>query len=132
MEIPREILPEPKPSNGIMTMTTKNIFNGFEIPIAGVVGDQQSALFGQACFKPGMAKNTYGTALALMMNIGEKFILSKSGLTTDLSWGIDGKIEYSFEGLVFNGGGAVQWLRMDSRLLKMQHNRNHGSISSKY
>ncbi|NLJ49875.1 MAG: glycerol kinase GlpK [Candidatus Atribacteria bacterium] len=111
MEIPREIFPNPKPSSGIMAISDKSIFNGAEIPIAGVAGDQHAALFGQACFKPGMAKNTYGTALALMMNIGEKFILSEHGLTTDLAWGIDGKIEYSFEGVVFIGGAAIQWLR---------------------
>ncbi|NLJ39477.1 MAG: glycerol kinase, partial [Candidatus Atribacteria bacterium] len=103
--------PVPKPSSGIMAISDKSIFNGVEIPIAGVAGDQHAALFGQACFKPGMSKNTYGTALDLMMNIGEKFILSKHGLTTDLAWGIDGKIEYSFEGVVFIGEAAIQWLR---------------------
>lgn len=111
MEIPCEIFPVPKPSSGIMAISDKSIFNGVEIPIAGVAGDQHAALFGQACFKPGMSKNTYGTALDLMMNIGEKFILSKHGLTTDLAWGIDGKIEYSFEGVVFIGEAAIQWLR---------------------
>jgi len=118
MEIPREIFPEPKPSSGIMAITDKSIFDGVEIPIAGVAGDQHAALFGQTCFKPGMAKNTYGTALALMMNIGEKFILSEHGLTTDLAWGIDGKIEYSFEGVVFIGGGAVQWLRDGLKIIE--------------
>jgi glycerol kinase len=118
MEIPREIFPEPKPSSGVMAITDKSIFDGVEIPIAGVAGDQHAALFGQTCFKPGMAKNTYGTALALMMNIGEKFILMEHGLTTDLAWGIDGKIEYSFEGLVFNGGGAVQWLRDGLKIIE--------------
>ena len=118
MGIPREIFPEPKSSSGILAITDKSIFDGVEIPIAGVAGDQQAALFGQACFKPGMAKNTYGTALAMMMNIGEKFILSENGLTTDLAWGIDGEIEYSLEGLVFNGGGAVQWLRDGIKIIE--------------
>jgi len=111
LEIPREILPKPNPSSGVLAVTDKKVFWGEEVPIAGVAGDQHAALFGQACFKPGMAKNTYGTALALMMNIGENFILSQNGLTTDLAWGVGGKIEYSLEGVVFIGGAAVQWLR---------------------
>ncbi|MGC8777502.1 MAG: glycerol kinase GlpK [Candidatus Caldatribacteriaceae bacterium] len=111
LEIPKEILPQPKPSSGTLALTERKVFWGEEIPIAGVAGDQHAALFGQTCFKPGMAKNTYGTALAMMMNIGEKFILSQHGLTTDLAWGIDGKVEYSLEGVVFIGGAAVQWLR---------------------
>ncbi|MGQ9473185.1 MAG: glycerol kinase GlpK [Candidatus Caldatribacteriaceae bacterium] len=111
LEIPKELLPDPKPSSGTLAVTARDVFWGEEIPIAGVAGDQHAALFGQTCFKPGMAKNTYGTALAMMMNIGKKFLLSRHGLTTDLAWGIDGKIEYSLEGVVFIGGAAVQWLR---------------------
>lgn len=111
LKIPQEILPEPKPSSGTLALTEGSLFWGAEIPIAGVAGDQQAALFGQACFKPGMAKNTYGTALAMMMNIGETFILSQHGLTTDLAWGLDGKTVYALEGLAFIGGAAVQWLR---------------------
>jgi glycerol kinase len=109
--IPKEILPELMPSSGVMATTAKEVFFGAEIPIAGVAGDQHAATFGQTCFKPGMAKNTYGTALALMMNIGEKPVLSKHGLTTDLGWHIGGKTEYALEGVVFIGGAAVQWLR---------------------
>jgi glycerol kinase len=92
-------------------MTAADVFFGAEIPIAGVAGDQHAATFGQTCFQAGMAKNTYGTALALMMNIGEQAILSNNGLTTDLGWHIDGKTEYALEGVVFIGGAAVQWLR---------------------
>lgn len=109
--IPENILPDLMPSSGIMATTTKNVFFDVEIPIAGVAGDQHAATFGQTCFKPGMAKNTYGTALALMMNIGEKPVLSKNGLTTDLCWHINGKTEYALEGVVFIGGAAIQWLR---------------------
>jgi glycerol kinase len=117
--IPREILPEPKPSSGVMAIANnRDLFGGEEVPIAGVAGDQHAALFGQTCFKPGMAKNTYGTALALMMNIGEDFILSQHGLTTDLAWGIEGKIEYSLEGVVFIGGAAVQWLRDGIKIIE--------------
>jgi glycerol kinase len=109
--VPEDILPDLMPSSGIMATTTKNVFFDVEIPIAGVAGDQHAATFGQTCFKPGMAKNTYGTALALMMNIGEKPVLSKNGLTTDLCWHINGKTEYAMEGVVFIGGAAIQWLR---------------------
>jgi glycerol kinase len=109
--ISEEILPGLMPSSGVMAITAKNVFFGVEIPIAGVAGDQHAATFGQACFKKGMAKNTYGTALALMMNTGEKAILSKNGLTTNLGWHIKGKTEYALEGVVFIGGAAIQWLR---------------------
>jgi glycerol kinase len=94
-----------------MATTAKEAFFGAEIPVAGVAGDQHAATFGQTCFKPGMAKNTYGTALALMMNIGETPKLSQNGLTTNLGWHIAGKTEYALEGVVFIGGAAVQWLR---------------------
>jgi glycerol kinase len=119
LDIPQEILPTPRPSSGVMAMArNKEIFGDAEIPIAGVAGDQHAALFGQTCFRPGMAKNTYGTALALMMNIGEKFLLSWNGLTTDLAWGIGGKIEYALEGVVFIGGAAVQWLRDGLKIIE--------------
>lgn len=116
--VPAEILPELKPSSGVMATTAKDVFFGAEIPIAGVAGDQHAATFGQTCFKPGMAKNTYGTALALMMNIGEKAVLSDHGLTTDLAWHINGKTEYALEGVVFIGGEAVQWLRDGLKIIK--------------
>ncbi|MBC7218390.1 MAG: glycerol kinase GlpK [Candidatus Caldatribacterium sp.] len=117
--IPREILPSPKPSSGVIALArNKEVLENEEIPISGVAGDQQAALFGQTCFKPGMAKNTYGTALALMMNIGEKFLLSRNGLTTDLAWGIEGRVEYSLEGLAFVGGAAVQWLRDGLKIIE--------------
>ena len=111
------ILPELRQSSGVMAFTDKNIF-GIEIPIAGDAGDQQSALFGQACFTPGMAKNTYGTSLALMMNIGEKPVKSKNGLTTDLAWVINNKAVYAFEGVIFIGGATIQWLRDGLKIIK--------------
>ena len=109
--IPAHILPKLCPTSGLMATTDKSVFFGAEIPIAGDAGDQHAALFGQTCFQPGMAKNTYGTALAVMLNIGGEPTLSKHGLTTDLAWCIDGKTEYALEGVIFIGGAAVQWLR---------------------
>ena len=117
-EIDRNILPEVRPTSGIIAYTDKDSFLGMEIPIAGVAGDQQSALFGQGCYRPGMAKNTYGTALALMMNIGNKAIPSKNGLTTDLAWVIDGKVSYALEGVIFIGGATIQWLRDGLKIIK--------------
>jgi len=116
-DIPAGILPEPKSSSGVMAFTDKSIL-GVEIPVAGDAGDQQAALFGQACFRPGMAKNTYGTALAVMMNIGEKPIKSENGLLTDLAWVINGKATYAFEGIIFNGGSTIQWLRDGIKIIK--------------
>lgn len=118
MGIPPKILPEAMPSSGIMATTSKDVFFGREIPISGDAGDQQAATFGQTCFMPGMAKNTYGTSLALMMNIGADPIQSKNGLTTDLGWYIGGKVEYALEGVVFVGGAAIQWLRDGLRIIK--------------
>jgi len=108
LEIPMAILPEVKPSSGVFG---KWKYDGVEIPIAGVAGDQQAALFGQACFEPGMAKNTYGTGCFMLMNTGDEMKLSKNGLVTTIAWGLDNKVEYAFEGSVFIAGAAVQWLR---------------------
>jgi glycerol kinase len=123
--IDRNILPELKPTSGIMAHTDKNgvfgkVFN-CEIPVSGVAGDQQSALFGQGCFKPGMAKNTYGTALGLMMNIGSKPVISNNGLLTDLLGVINKDVYYSLEGLVYIGGAAIQWLRDGIKIIKDAH-----------
>src|SRR4030043_1168790 len=118
LNIPVGILPDVLPSSGILAKTDKRVFFGEEIPIAGVAGDQHAATFGQICFKPGMVKNTYGTGLALMMNIGEKPILSRNGLTTDLAWNIGGKATYALEGVIFNGGTVIQWLRDGLKIIK--------------
>jgi glycerol kinase len=99
------------PSSCIFGYSIPELFFNVSIPIAGVAGDQQSALFGQACFKPGMAKNTYGTGCFMLMNTGEKPVASTHGLLTTISWGVDGKVEYALEGSVFIAGAALQWLR---------------------
>ena len=91
--------------------------DGNIIPIAGVAGDQQAALFGQACFEPGMAKNTYGTGCFMLMNTGSKIQLSKNGLITTIAWGLDNRVEYALEGSVFIAGAAVQWLRDSLHLI---------------
>jgi glycerol kinase len=114
LTIPKSLLPEVKPSAA--AFGTWNL-NGIEIPIAGVAGDQQAALFGQACFEPGMAKNTYGTGCFMLMNTGAKIQLSKNGLITTIAWGLDGKVEYALEGSVFIAGAAVQWLRDSLHLI---------------
>ena len=90
---------------------------GGPIPIAGAAGDQQSALFGQTCFKPGEAKNTYGTGCFLLMNTGEKPIFSENGLVTTIAWGMDGKVNYALEGSIFVAGAAIQWLRDELKLI---------------
>ncbi|MDX2247084.1 MAG: glycerol kinase GlpK [Bacteroidia bacterium] len=111
LDVPAAILPDVRDSSGDFGKTDAQIFDGVEIPITGVAGDQQSALFGQACFEPGMAKNTYGTGCFMLMNTGEKPVFSKSGLITSLAWGIEGKVNYVLEGSIFIAGAAIQWLR---------------------
>jgi glycerol kinase len=108
MGIPASMLPEAKPSSGIFGETES--FGG-KVPIAGVAGDQQAALFGQCCFSPGEVKNTYGTGCFILMNTGGKAIESNSNLLTTIAWGLDGKVEYAVEGSVFVAGAAIQWLR---------------------
>lgn len=114
LQIPKSLLPEVKPSS--FHFGDWNL-NGHNIPIAGVAGDQQAALFGQACFEPGMAKNTYGTGCFMLMNTGTKIQHSKNGLITTIAWGLDGKVEYALEGSVFIAGAAVQWLRDSLHLI---------------
>ncbi|SFF68682.1 glycerol kinase [Halobacillus alkaliphilus] len=109
--VPKSMLPEVKPSSEIYAHTVDYHFYGKEVPIAGVAGDQQAALFGQACFEKGMAKNTCGTGGFMLMNTGEEAVQSDNGLLTTLAWGIDGKVEYALEGSIFVSGSAIQWLR---------------------
>ena len=111
MEIPGWILPEVRPSSGEFGHTEADLFEGVSIPITGVAGDQQAALFGQACFEPGMAKNTYGTGCFMLMNTGKRRFVSQNGLLTTIAWGLDGQVEYALEGSIFIAGAAVQWLR---------------------
>ena len=108
LDIPMNMLPEVKPSSTIYG--TMN-YAGVEIPIAGCAGDQQAALFGQTCFAPGEAKNTYGTGCFTLMNVGEKPVRSRAGLLTSVAWQVDGKTTYALEGSVFNAGSTIQWLR---------------------
>lgn len=112
LDIPREMLPEVHYCSEIYGYTN---FQGYDIPIAGIAGDQQAALFGQACFDPGDAKNTYGTGCFLLMNTGDKPFESKNGLITTIGIGLNGRIEYALEGSVFVGGAVIQWLRDEMR-----------------
>lgn len=116
LDIPESMLPEVKPSSTIYGYTEKNIL-GAEIPISGIAGDQQAALFGQACYYPGTAKNTYGTGCFMLMNTGEKSISSKNGLLTTIAWGIGRRIEYALEGSIFIGGAVIQWLRDELKMI---------------
>lgn len=116
LEIPASILPEVRPSSGVFGNTLPLLF-GAAIPVAGVAGDQQAALFGQACFSPGTAKNTYGTGGFLLMNTGDTPVSSKNGLVTTIAWGLDGKITYALEGSIFVAGAAIQWLRDELKLI---------------
>lgn len=116
LDIPKKMLPEVKPSSGIFGTADPSIF-GAPIPIAGVAGDQQAALFGQTCFSPGDVKNTYGTGCFMLMNTGGKPVFSKNGLVTTIAWGIDGKVNYALEGSVFVAGAALQWLRDEMKML---------------
>lgn len=108
--IPESMLPEVKASSGVMAHTTTTIF-AHSLPIAGVAGDQQAALFGQMCVRPGAVKNTYGTGCFLLMNSGDKPIMSKNRLLTTIAWKIGDKVTYALEGSIFVGGSVVQWLR---------------------
>lgn len=118
LNIPKAMLPEVRPSSEVYAHTVDYHFFGREIPIAGIAGDQQAALFGQGCFESGMAKNTYGTGCFMLMNTGEKGVPSDSGLLTTLAWGIDGKVEYALEGSIFIAGSALQWLRDGLRMFQ--------------
>lgn len=110
LDVPANILPEVKSCSEIYGQTEANLF-GEPIPIAGMAGDQQAALFGQVCHSPGMAKNTYGTGCFMLMNTGENPVTSHSGLVTTVAWSLDGKVNYALEGSVFIAGAAIQWLR---------------------
>ncbi|MDN5341974.1 glycerol kinase GlpK [Oceanotoga sp. DSM 15011] len=117
LNIPKSMLPEVKPSSCVYGYTDERTFGGSNIPIAGIAGDQQAALFGQACYQQGMAKNTYGTGCFMLMNTGEKPVESKNGLLTTIAWGIEDKVYYALEGSIFVAGAAIQWLRDELRLV---------------
>ncbi|MFS7392116.1 glycerol kinase GlpK [Carnobacterium maltaromaticum] len=111
LTIPKKMLPEVRSSSEVYGETVEYHMFGQRVPIAGVAGDQQAALFGQNCFEEGMIKNTYGTGCFILMNTGEKAVNSENGLITTIAYGLDGKVNYALEGSVFVAGSAVQWLR---------------------
>lgn len=117
LDIPKQMLPEVKESSEIYAKTIDYHFFGQEVPIAGIAGDQQAALFGQACFERGDVKNTYGTGGFMLMNTGEEAVTSESGLLTTIAYGLDGKINYALEGSIFVSGSAIQWLRDGLRMI---------------
>jgi glycerol kinase len=116
LEVPKSMLPEAKASSADFGESDPEFFGG-PIPIRGVAGDQQAALFGQTCYTPGEAKNTYGTGCFMLMNIGEKPLYPNNGLLTTIAWGLDGKVEYALEGSVFVAGAAIQWLRDELKIV---------------
>lgn len=118
LDVPASMLPEVRSSSEVYAHTSDFHFFGEMVPIAGAAGDQQAALFGQACFEKGMAKNTYGTGCFMLMNTGETPVPSKNGLLTTIAWGVDGKVEYALEGSIFVAGSAIQWLRDGLRMIK--------------
>ena len=116
LNIPKCMLPEAKPSSCVYGKTDEHFLGG-AIPIGGAAGDQQAALFGQTCYNPGEAKNTYGTGCFMLMNTGETPVFSKNGLVTTIAWGLDGKVNYALEGSIFVAGAAIQWLRDEMKLI---------------
>lgn len=118
LEVPKSMLPEVKPSSEVYANTIDYHFFGEEVPISGIAGDQHAALFGQACYEPGMVKNTYGTGCFVLMHTGEEAVKSDHGLLTTIAWGLDGKVEYALEGSIFVAGSAVQWLRDGLKIIE--------------
>ena len=116
--VPQTMLPEVRPSSEVYGTVVSKHFFGHSVPIAGIAGDQQAALFGQACFEKGMAKNTYGTGCFMLLNTGEEAVKSEHGLLTTIAWGIDGKVHYALEGSIFVAGSAIQWLRDGLRMFR--------------
>ncbi|RYZ74990.1 MAG: glycerol kinase [Lysobacteraceae bacterium] len=117
LDVPVAMLPQVRDSSAVYAHTSAQSVFGHRIPISGIAGDQQAALFGHACFEPGMAKNTYGTGCFLLMNTGGQAVQSNNGLLTTIAWSIDGQVEYALEGSVFAAGSAIQWLRDGLRML---------------
>ena len=130
LEIPKCMLPEVKDSSCVYGKASKHIL-GREIPIAGIAGDQQAALFGQVCWDKGNAKNTYGTGCFLLMNTGNEPVFSENGLVTTIAWGIDGKVKYALEGSVFIAGASIQWLRDEMRLIDSAEDSEYMALKVK-
>ncbi|AYC29316.1 glycerol kinase GlpK [Paenisporosarcina cavernae] len=118
LALPLSMLPEVKESSTVYAQTDPSVFFGQKIPIGGVAGDQQAALFGQGCTEKGMTKNTYGTGCFMLVNTGEEAVVSENGLLTTIAWGMNGKVQYALEGSVFVAGSAIQWLRDGLRMIK--------------
>lgn len=118
LDIPYSMLPEVKPSSYFYGQTEEKVLFGNIIPITGIAGDQQAALFGQTCFEPGMSKNTYGTGCFMLMNTGDKRYNSQAGLLTTIAWGIDNQVIYALEGSIFIAGAVIQWLRDELKLIE--------------
>ena len=118
LDIPRTILPKPGSNSQVVGHTDPKIFHGEEVPIAGLIVDQQGALFGQACYEPGMVKNTYGTGCFILMNTGERPVASRHGLLTTIAWCLDGRVDYALDGGIYIAGAAVQWLRDGLKIIK--------------
>ena len=130
LQIPRVMLPEVKPSSCIYGETDPSFLGG-AIPLAGAAGDQQAALFGQTCFRPGEAKNTYGTGCFMLMNTGEKPVFSRHGLVTTIAWGLDSKVTYALEGSIFVAGAAIQWLRDEMHLIESSEDSEYMAMKVK-
>lgn len=118
LDIPEAMLPRVMPSSQVYGETADGIFGGSSVPLSGIAGDQQAALFGQACYYAGMAKNTYGTGSFILLNTGARPVLSRKGLVTTVAWGLGGDVTYAMEGSIFITGAAVQWLRDGLGLIK--------------
>lgn len=130
LNVPAQLLPEVRPSSGNFGETKTDLF-GRAIPIRGVAGDQQAALFGQACFEVGTAKNTYGTGCFMLMNTGTSPVISKNGLLTTIAWGLDGQVEYALEGSVFIAGAAIQWLRDGLKIIDSAPDSEYYALKEK-
>ena len=130
LDIPESILPQVLPSSSVYGYTQEDLF-GCKIPISGIAGDQQAALFGQTCFENGTAKNTYGTGCFLLLNTGEKPTKSNNGLLTTIAWGIDNKVYYALEGSVFIAGAAIQWLRDELKIINSAKETEEMALSVK-
>ncbi|WP_300562365.1 glycerol kinase GlpK [Companilactobacillus sp.] len=131
LNIPKEMLPEARPNSEVYGKTKDYHFYGSEVPVSGMVGDQQAALFGQMAFEPGMVKNTYGTGAFIVMNTGEKPQLSENNLLTTIGYGINGKVHYALEGSIFVAGSAIQWLRDAMKLVDSAPDSEAAALSSK-
>jgi len=118
LDIPEAVLPKAMPSSQVYGETISGLLGDARVPVAGIAGDQQAALFGQACYQAGMAKNTYGTGSFVLLNTGSKPVRSEKGLVTTVAWGLEGKVTYAMEGSIFITGAAVQWLRDGLHLIK--------------